>query len=628
MNNSNISFRDDQDYYCILNTLPNNFVDTPISLYQMKNIRNYWRENKNEWFTRKIIEHWEMEPIGYNSSIEQIFSYILQYDQLNRHPNSLSVFLSREIFNERNYIKYRFATSMALKCIHHSDFHSLQPHEKVFTLLTLRHNDNLSMKYLALNKIKEYIKQEKTKTGLIPDIYMRFIHATIMDIQNYKCKKSMFTNYGLNNNTKMHSPEVINMNEQTYNRFIDILDKKAYMKTIQEDTTVKNITTQSNKPMSETYFNNLIKHVKQKVIELLHKHKSKQETIPNIIISISGGVDSMLISYVLKFIQYDLIHKDKLYDSIPYTLSCVHISYGNRIESSKECQFVEWWCNHIIETPLYIRNIDEIQRERCSKMRTLYEDVTRRIRFSMYEYVCKQNSCISRDSFVVLGHNKDDCEENIFSNLSKNIHFDNLYGMTEYTIESNIQLWRPFLTISKTDIYNVAREKNIPYLFDSTPPWSQRGKMRNTLIPQIETFNPQIIPGLHEYIQHTNFLQKQWDNMFHTWIHNVHVERSCYYYINNNFNSCSKRETDFFYNNYKNNTFWVKFWFSLDIPNRPSNKSILNLIQYIDRYIKYLSDISNTSGKKIEDTYNKKCRLNKYYTFYVHNKKFVLERTQ
>ena len=113
---------------------------------------------------------------------------------------------------------------------------------------------------------------------------------------------------------------------------------------------------------------------------------------------LSGGVDSMIASFILSFIVTDL--------------KAIHINYNNRPESIYESQFVQWWCNKL-NIPCFIRDITEISRNK-SIDRNIYESVTNFIRFNLY-------SLKSNDIPVFLGHNKDDTIENIFTNIYKQI---------------------------------------------------------------------------------------------------------------------------------------------------------------------------------------------------------------
>ena len=254
----------------------------------------------------------------------------------------------------------------------------------------------------------------------------------------------------------------------------------------------------------------------------------------------------------------------------------LHINYNNRSECKEEVEFLKYWSS-FINAPLYFRTINEIRRQRNSKFRELYENITRKIRFSFYEYF----NCP-----IILGHNKDDLEENIFSNLSKGIHFENLFGMKDILHENSVLLIRPMLNITKSLIYDESKNIGIPYLCDSTPKWSNRGKMRNILIPKINTFNNNIISGLEKYIKHHNFLENQWKISFNNWFkESVKVKKT------NEITEVTIINNNFFNNNYEQTSFWVSIWFECNLPKRPSNRSF-------DHIIKSLKKNKEHIGKK------------------------------
>jgi tRNA(Ile)-lysidine synthase TilS/MesJ len=127
------------------------------------------------------------------------------------------------------------------------------------------------------------------------------------------------------------------------------------------------------------------------------------------------------------------------------------------------------------------------------ELRDLYESYTKDVRFTSYINI---NNNIS---YVVLGHNKDDTIENILTNTASNSHYENLLGMTPVSNQSyknkNICFLRPLINIPKIDIYKFAIENNIPFLQDSTPKWSQRGKIRDIVRPALVEWNPLILDG-------------------------------------------------------------------------------------------------------------------------------------
>ena len=119
-----------------------------------------------------------------------------------------------------------------------------------------------------------------------------------------------------------------------------------------------------------------------------------------------------------------------------------------------------------------------IRREICP--RDYYEKYSRILRFNLY----KSFNCP-----IVLGHIKEDLVENIWSNLSKGHNIFKLHKISEIDRIDDVLIMRPFCRIVKNDIFDFAHKFNIPYLKDTTPDWSNRGKMRRRFIPEtIEQF--------------------------------------------------------------------------------------------------------------------------------------------
>ena len=215
------------------------------------------------------------------------------------------------------------------------------------------------------------------------------------------------------------------------------------------------------------YIKNTINDVKQNI------------SVKSGIISLSGGVDSMCLSYILKYLGIDII--------------AVHINYNNRIECNYEVEIIKQWCK-FLNIKLYVRTITELNRPEMMEynMRDLYETYTHDIRFNTY---INANDDINNNIFV--GHNLDDQFENIFTNIVSESHYDNLRGMkilTEIPFkDKQIQFIRPMLNIPKDIIYKLSRYFNIPHFKDSTPKWSQRGKIRDSVRPIIENWDKKAI---------------------------------------------------------------------------------------------------------------------------------------
>ena len=552
-----------QDYYCILKSQTHD-------VFTVKDIDNFWKNNKDFWFSHSEVDNHEMVKhridSDYNSS-NTYFKLLLNYDQLNRHPIK-DASIDNIVKHEKNKPHmFRFATHIALKLIqdeHHKTwfYTKAESWQQVFVLLAIRHNSNIKLKYLALAKAHELLFEYD---NMDQSILYRFLRATILDINNFKLQHQNFE-MSLDKNS---SNKLLNIGEPkpVYEylgeKFANILEDPL----LEQD--IPYFGKQKMKEMISTFEDTVQGYIKSDANNFNSNNRK-------IAISISGGVDSMVASYITC----------QLSQKLGLNVIFLHICYNNRSCVDEELEFLKHWAK-FLNVRLYVRYIDEIKRHRNTQYRAVYEEVTRNIRFSFYEHF----NCP-----VILGHNRDDVLENIFSNLSKKIHFDNLYGMKSISKEGNITLLRPMLEFSKKEILGFSQSNSlkIHYLEDSTPCWSNRGKMRDILIPGIKQFNPDILTGIIEYVKHTNNMCVSWKSSF-----DQYLEKST---IKNENNSILIIMNEFFERNYENLDFWVQLWFSHKIETRPSNKSFNNIISNIKKYL------NKTTKRQIM-----KMNINKYY---------------
>ena len=61
-----------------------------------------------------------------------------------------------------------------------------------------------------------------------------------------------------------------------------------------------------------------------------------------------------------------------------------------------------------------------------------------------------------------------------------------LSGMMLDGVTEGVNVWRPLLSHDKSEIYDFAHTYGVPYLQDTTPSWSTRGKLRNQLLPLLQ----------------------------------------------------------------------------------------------------------------------------------------------
>jgi tRNA(Ile)-lysidine synthetase-like protein len=418
-------------------------MSTLIELY------SYWFSNQDVWFNAtkeddlyisdKFKELFWIKPNKNELSRCEYIAYIILYDQVSRHIYRENSEDNKLIINN-NLIKI----IPFVKDFYENNKDDLNIEEFCFVLLPLRHLKDYDNFLFVVNETWKRIKQdnlnEKDKNQVV-----RFVSASY----------ERYAKYAIDYDLKQIAIHEPCMSKQFISPHIQtIIDKCC------------------------NFSERVINFEKSKLDKLLC-HLDKKVTY---ILSLSGGVDSMVLSYLLKVNNFKFV--------------VVHISYQNRPECELEKEFLKEWCQ-IVNCTLYIRSIFEINRKDCMDcgLRELYESYTRDIRFNTYKIVGKliDPKHISR---VFLGHNNDDRFENIMTNIASQSHYDNLTGMDIIQNISSIEFNRPLLTISKKEIYAFAHEHNIFHLHNSTPSWSQRGKIRDKVKPTLIEWNPVIVNSM------------------------------------------------------------------------------------------------------------------------------------
>jgi tRNA(Ile)-lysidine synthetase-like protein len=437
-----------------------------------KNIYDEWFNNKHNWFNidinfdRYIIDkYWKyIENITiYNDELcnedKNIqIGAIIALDQIPRHYNRL------QNINVQKYSKIAEDISvslMSMLLINTEIYESITANEWCFILLPTRHLKDIEKIQTVIHFIIEK-HNNNTTSDSDKHIYKRFLENTLKNY--YKIK----TNEYINNQKETYKISVNKNNQWTkYNNILHHIPNKSII--INYD---------------EIKHNNIIKEFEKEI---------KYIDNENIIVSLSGGVDSMVSLYLCKIF-------------FPYNnIIAIHINYDNRDECEDELKFVKKYCA-ILNIKLYYRTIEEIKRNDCHQkgLRELYENITKDIRLDMYKQVA---NLYDNKSIILLGHNKDDCFENIITNISMKNNYENLSGISRLSVINDIAVWRPLLNVRKNDIIHFAMNIGIPFLKNSTPSWSSRGKIRDVILPSLQNINPSIMDSfynLKDYLKESN----------------------------------------------------------------------------------------------------------------------------
>jgi uncharacterized protein (DUF924 family) len=129
---------------------------------------------------------------------------------------------------------------------------------------------------------------------------------------------------------------------------------------------------------------------------------------PTAIVSLSGGVDSMVIASALAYIRDTEAGLRSVEPDSVLRITAIHLDYGNRPESSAEASYVERYCKRI-GANFVCRRIDEVTRGVTA--RDDYERIAREIRFDLYrrcsnEAVGKHGNMNQCSVGVMLGHHR------------------------------------------------------------------------------------------------------------------------------------------------------------------------------------------------------------------------------
>jgi len=414
-------------------------------LYILNELYDEWFSNRDYWFSKNskidvylcdkyykyiestsyIYESYKKNPLFFDN--KTIIAYIILLDQISRHfkrvydTNIDIVEFSRKAVNFSNILLYN----------NKRDIFTID--ELSFIYLPYRHLKDIDKIYEIISIYIELYEKANTEDKLK---CRRYLQATLNNI--YKDINLL----SMKINKRVKSWEYINK---------DILDPRCL-----ED-------------------NKIVSVVSPIIYENMRNEIEKLKDGSTIIVSLSGGVDSMVALYLCKYIK-DTYNSNKIKNII-----AIHINYNNRTHSGDELDFVNYYCNKL-GIKLYLRTIKEISRNNClhNGLRDLYEDITKNIRYDMYRLNIKNDR-----TYILLGHNKDDCFENVITNISNKSNYNNLCGMEVLKEIEGMMFWRPLLSIEKRHILDCANINKIPYLYDSTPAWSVRGKIRDTVRPSL-----------------------------------------------------------------------------------------------------------------------------------------------
>jgi len=173
-----------------------------------------------------------------------------------------------------------------------------------------------------------------------------------------------------------------------------------------------------------------------------------------LLLGYSGGQDSKALLYAL--------------------LECgvkphlAHVDHGWREESAREAQYLKKEADSL-GCPFYT------VRLRVAKK----EDEARRGRFSFFQ------SLMEGYSALLLAHQAEDLAETALKRVLEGAHLCHLSGMQPISQQYGMNIWRPFLSVRRSEIIEFLEERELRALVDASnfDPAYLRARMRRDIFP-------------------------------------------------------------------------------------------------------------------------------------------------
>jgi tRNA(Ile)-lysidine synthase len=199
-------------------------------------------------------------------------------------------------------------------------------------------------------------------------------------------------------------------------------------------------------------------------------------------IAYSGGVDSHVLLVALAQLkqQYNL------------QLSAIHVNHNISPQAKVWAEHCQQVC-HALNIPIKILNVTV---ENNAK-----EGLEARARKKRYEAI---NECLSKETFLMTGHHQDDQAETVLLQLCRGTGLTGLTGMSPLKKMLGFMLARPLLNVSRAEIEVFAQEYALDYIQDDSNADEslRRNYVRQTIIPQLQTRWPAVMPAMAQAAEH------------------------------------------------------------------------------------------------------------------------------
>ena len=200
-----------------------------------------------------------------------------------------------------------------------------------------------------------------------------------------------------------------------------------------------------------------------------------------LLVGVSGGADSLVLMFGLK--------------DLGFQLTIAHLDHGLREESAQDADALQALA--AAQGLDFIRKRVDVGKVAQTEGQST-EEAARNVR---YQFLFEQARACGAQA-VAVGHHADDQVETVLMHFLRGSALPGLTGMDYRKImpiwDDNIPLIRPLLGIWRDEIESYLDELGVVPRIDHTN-WDTtyfRNRLRHELIPELQTYNPQIREGI------------------------------------------------------------------------------------------------------------------------------------
>ena len=212
----------------------------------------------------------------------------------------------------------------------------------------------------------------------------------------------------------------------------------------------------------------------KQIIDLLNQHNKQIKNKP-ILLSVSGGVDSMVLLHLLIKNDFD-VH-------------VLHFNHQKREKSHEEAKLVQSYCEeHHVSFHYILLDFNSSGN---------FHDQAHKLR----KYHLLQTAKEIKSKHIVTAHHADDLLESILIKMTRGSNLLGYAGM-QYSYQKNgITYLKPLLYTSKKEIIQYATKHKVPYMEDESNDGNSylRNRYRHAITPIMKQENPQLLEQIKQY---------------------------------------------------------------------------------------------------------------------------------